>query len=58
MNATSGPLPIAVLRGSVRRDRIGNALDPRLTKAMDRFLDEFSWYPRAFKRERAQGTPY
>ena len=39
-------------------DEQGNALDPHLTKAMDRFLDEFSWYARALKRERAQGTPY
>jgi NAD(P)H-dependent FMN reductase len=45
--------------------RIGTALneegkpaDPRTTKSLDRFLDEFAWYARALKRERQDGTPY
>jgi NAD(P)H-dependent FMN reductase len=45
--------------------RIAQALDPegRPTEAwvesrLERFLNEFFWYARAMKRERAGGTPY
>lgn len=45
--------------------RIGSALDEdgrplaeSLPRSLDRFLDEFSWYCRALRRERAEGTPY
>jgi NAD(P)H-dependent FMN reductase len=45
--------------------RIGDALaddvhprDERTAKQMNGFLDEFEWYARALRRQRASGTPY
>ena len=39
-------------------DEDGAAKEPRLAKAMTRFLDEFDWYAGALKRERDRsGTP-
>ncbi len=46
--------------------RIQNALDPHgkpvgcdwIERSLDRFLEEFFWYARALKRQRADGTPY
>ncbi len=39
-------------------DEAGIASDARTAKTMARFLDEFEWYARALRRERAAGTPY
>ncbi len=39
-------------------DPEGEPTDPRTQKSLDRFLDEFSWYARALRRQRNQGTPY
>ncbi len=39
-------------------DEAGVASDARTGKTMGRFLDEFEWYARALRRERAAGTPY
>lgn len=36
----------------------GTALNDRLPRQMGRFLDEFFWYCRALKAQRAGGTPY
>ena len=36
----------------------GQPLDPKPVRALGRFLDEFEWYARALRRERAGGTPY
>lgn len=36
----------------------GTALNDRLPRQLDRFLEEFFWYCRALKAERAAGTPY
>lgn len=45
--------------------RIATALDEQgapladwIPRALDRFLDEFAWYCRALRKERAGGTPY
>lgn len=39
-------------------DEDGSPADPRTTRTLDRFLNEFLWYARALKRERLDGTPY
>jgi len=39
-------------------DEGGKPADPHTQKSLDRFLEEFFWYARALKRERALGTPY
>ncbi|NBB83349.1 MAG: NADPH-dependent FMN reductase [Alphaproteobacteria bacterium] len=36
----------------------GTAKDPAWTRRIGRFLDEFEWWQRALKAERAKGTPY
>ena len=36
----------------------GTAKDPAWTRRIGRFLDEFEWWERALKAERANGTPY
>lgn len=36
----------------------GTAKDAATGRFLDRFLDEFEWYMRALKRERARGVPY
>ena len=39
-------------------DLDGTAKDPAFERRVSRFLDEFEWYQRALKAERARGTPY
>jgi NAD(P)H-dependent FMN reductase len=39
-------------------DEEGRLLDQRMEGRLARFLDEFCWYARATRRERADGTPY
>jgi NAD(P)H-dependent FMN reductase len=39
-------------------DEQGRPLEPWVENRLKRFLDEFCWYARATKRERADGTPY
>ena len=43
------PLSVTVLPDPARRWRIG-------IRGTGRFPDEFSWYARALRRERAEGT--
>ena len=39
-------------------DEAGAASEERTGKTLARFLDEFEWYARALRRERASGVPY
>ncbi len=39
-------------------DDKGNAVDKAYERRIERFLDEFEWYLRAFKHEREISTPY
>lgn len=39
-------------------DDEGTATDPGMERRAKRFLDEFEWYARALRAERANGTPY
>jgi NAD(P)H-dependent FMN reductase len=39
-------------------DAEGQPLEPWVHSRLERFLNEFCWYARAMKRERADGTPY
>lgn len=39
-------------------DEQGAPLADWIPRALDRFLDEFAWYCRALRKERAGGTPY
>ena len=39
-------------------DEAGVASDEHMNRALGRFLDEFEWYARALRRERAAGMPY
>jgi len=39
-------------------DADGNAQEPWVAGALDRFLAEFTWYAQALKGQRAGGTPY
>ncbi|MFJ5298641.1 NADPH-dependent FMN reductase [Pseudomonas sp. NPDC088368] len=36
----------------------GQPRDERITKQMDRFLDEFEWYAHALRHQMEGGTPY
>jgi NAD(P)H-dependent FMN reductase len=49
-------LPIPRIAQALAED--GTAQSDTTTRSLDRFLDEFFWYARALKRERAGGTPY
>jgi NAD(P)H-dependent FMN reductase len=49
-------LPIPRIASALDED--GRPLEERLLRSLDRFLDEFTWYCRALRRERAEGTPY
>ncbi|QTN38892.1 NAD(P)H-dependent oxidoreductase [Cryomorphaceae bacterium] len=49
-------LPISKVGQSF--DEEGQALDEAYIRRADRVLTEFEWYLRAFKNERAEGTPY
>jgi len=48
-------MPIPSIQNALSED--GRPADARLTKTMARFLDEFEWYGRALKAERARGVP-
>ena len=39
-------------------DEEGRPLEDWVERRLGRFVDEFCWYARAMKRERADGTPY
>jgi NAD(P)H-dependent FMN reductase len=49
-------LPIPEIGTTLTAD--GHAEAPWLDKAASRFVDELVWYAEAFRRQRAQGTPY
>ena len=49
-------LPFPKIGGLFDKDL--HPLNPRIERSTDRFLDEFTWYIEAFKRRRAEGTPY
>ncbi len=56
MPTMSSTFPITKIQSAFDDD--GNALVEKYDKYVIRFLDELEWYTRAFKNERAQGTPY
>jgi NAD(P)H-dependent FMN reductase len=39
-------------------DAEGKPMGDWVERSLDRFLDEFFWFSRALKRQRAEGTPY
>lgn len=39
-------------------DESGHPTDDHVARPLARFVDEFEWYARALRRERAAGTPY
>jgi NAD(P)H-dependent FMN reductase len=39
-------------------DEEGRPSDPRTSRSLNRFLDEFLWYANALRAGRGQGTPY
>jgi NAD(P)H-dependent FMN reductase len=56
MPSIPGLLPIPRIAQAL--DEAGRPQDERLPRQLTRFLDEFCWYARALRRERAGGTPY
>lgn len=48
--------PIPKIGEALSRD--GEALTVALAERSGRFFDEFEWYMRAMKAERAKGVPY
>ncbi len=56
MPSISSLFPISGIQNAF--DDEGNALVERYDKFIVRFLDELEWYTRAYKNERANGTPY
>ncbi|MDX2504589.1 MAG: NADPH-dependent FMN reductase [Gammaproteobacteria bacterium] len=48
--------PIAKVQDTFHED--GTPIDQRIDKRVARFLDEFEWYARALKTEKAKGVPY
>lgn len=52
----SSMFPISKVQDSF--DDEGAAIDDAYERRVKRFLDEFEWYLRAFKKEREKGTPY
>lgn len=39
-------------------DENGDLLSQEYEKKIERFLDEFDWYLKAFKNQRIRGVPY
>lgn len=65
LRATLAELGMPAIPSECAIPRIGAALDAdgcaqneHVSHTLNRFLDEFSWYARALRRERAEGTPY
>lgn len=56
MPPISSMFPIANVQDAF--DDEGNALIEKYNIYIKRFLDELEWYTRAYKNERANGTPY
>ena len=56
MLSISSLFPISAIQDAF--DEEGNALVERYDKYIVRFLDELEWHTRAYKNERANGTPY
>ena len=55
MPSIPSTFPIASISRSLDED--GNVLEGNFEKHIVKFLDEFEWYIRAFKNERANGIP-
>jgi len=55
MPAIPSTFPIASISKTIDTD--GNVLEGNYDRHIIKFLDEFEWYIRAFKNERAMGTP-
>nr|WP_321986700.1 NADPH-dependent FMN reductase [uncultured Lichenicoccus sp.] len=49
-------LPVPRIGQALGED--GAVLDERLGKAAERFVDEFTWYAQALRRQREDGVPY
>ncbi|MEQ9639541.1 MAG: NADPH-dependent FMN reductase [Alphaproteobacteria bacterium] len=56
MPSISSLLPIPRISDALDED--GNPAEDRMVGRLDRFLDEFFWFCRALRAERAKGTPY
>ena len=55
MSSVPSLMPIPAIQNALSDD--GVPADARLIKLIARFLDEFEWYARALKTERAKGLP-
>jgi NAD(P)H-dependent FMN reductase len=55
MSSVPSLMPIPAIQNALSED--GVPAEERLVKSMARFLDEFEWYARALKAERANGLP-
>lgn len=65
MRVIAGELGMPAIPSMLPFPRIGDLFDEnllprnlRVEKGTDRFLDEFTWYLKAFKKQRAEGVPY
>jgi NAD(P)H-dependent FMN reductase len=56
MSSIPSILPIPRITGALDED--GKPQGTAGPRGLDRFLDEFAWYARALKRQKAEGTPY
>jgi NAD(P)H-dependent FMN reductase len=54
----SVPSLLAIPRAAKALGEDGAIADAWIGKATSRFLDEFEWYARALRRQRAEGVPY
>lgn len=58
LGTPSIPSLFPIPRIAAALDEQGAPLADWIPRALDRFLDEFAWYCRALRKERAGGTPY
>ena len=49
-------LPIPKVQDTFHED--GTPIDTNVDRYVARFMDEFEWYARALKNEKANGVPY
>ncbi len=56
MPSISSLLPFPVVQDNFDED--GNALNEKIHKRANRFLDELEWYTEALKKQREKGTPF
>ena len=56
MSSIPSLFPIPKVQDTFHED--GTPIDNRIDSRVGRFLDEFEWYARALKNEKARGVPY